>query len=391
MAGMAGMENYDVTAGPGAAAPPNGKPRPVDVREIEDAISQLHVEHRDTGARTYILNMLVFASGDANRELAHAIGAQVCLNYPSRAIVMEVNPSGDAVLEAAVAAQSDFADAAITMSSEQITLRAVGDAVGQLPTVITPLLIPEIPVALCCLGDVPFGLPVFDSIMNTVDQLIVDSAQFSHPVAMVERMDAVAGDQWSSVTFNDLTWTRLLPWREATAQFFDTPATRPALDAIQRLSVTFAAAPGAETNPIKALLYSGWLASRLGWEAVRDLRRVGRDTMLVMRHGEIPVIVECNARNTDAVPNGDLLTATITADPGDGVMIFHLDRSEELHSFRATITHEGQTTDERTLPREERGPGDIVCDLVGSVRRDAIYEQALHLVVRLVGSGMTER
>ncbi len=55
------------------------------------------------------------------------------------------------------------------------------------------MLIPEIPVALCCLGDVPFGLPVFDSIMNTVDQLIVDSAQFSHPVATMERMDASRG------------------------------------------------------------------------------------------------------------------------------------------------------------------------------------------------------
>jgi len=389
MAEMAGMKNYDVTAGQAPAAPPNGKPRPVDVREIEDAISQLHMEHRDTGARAYILNLLVFTSG-ANVSLAHAISGQVCRNYPSRAIVMEADPVSDTTLEAAVTAQSDFADSANTMSSEQITLRAAGDAVSQLPAVVAPLLIPEIPVALCCLGDVPWGLPVFDSIMNTVDQLIVDSAQFSQPLAMTERMDAVAGDQWSGVTFNDLTWARLLPWREATAQFFDVPATRPALDAIQRVSVTYAAASGAETNPTKALLYSGWLASRLGWEAVRDLRRLGRDTMLVMRHGEIPVIVECNARNTDAVPNGDLLTVTITADPGDGTMIFHLDRSEERHSFHATITHDGQTTDERTLPREERAPGDIVCDLVGSVRRDAVYEQALHLVVRLVGSGITE-
>jgi len=387
--GMEGTENYDAASG-AASALPNGKPRSVDVREIEDAISQLHKEHRDTGARAYILNLLVFTSNRALVERAHAISAQVRNMFPCRTIVMEADPAGDTMLDASVTA-SPQSDAAVTGSSEQITLRAAGSAVAQLPAVVAPILIPEIPVALCWLGDVPFGLPVFDSLMNTVDQLIVDSAQFAHPIATVERMHTMAGDQWSGVTFNDLAWARLLAWREATAQFFDPPATRPALDTIQRVTVTFAATPGAATNPTEVLLYTGWLASRLGWDAVPGLRRVGRDLMLVMRHSDAPVIVEGVTQQADAAHNGELLGVTLTADGSDGTMIFHLTLDATQREFRATTTQNGQTLDTHTLPGEERSAGDMVCDIVGAVRRDGVYEQSLDFVVRLAGSDIAGR
>ncbi len=114
--------------------------------------------------------------------------------------------------------------------------------------------------------------------------------------------------------------------------------------------------------------------------------------MLVMRHGEIPVIVECNARNTEtAAHNGELLTVTITADPGDGAMTFHLDRSEERHSFRATITHDGQTTDERTLPVRSAIPATWSAISSAPCVGMPCMNRRCDLVVRLVGSGMAGR
>lgn len=369
----------------------SGALRAVDYREIEDAISRLHMEQSDTGMRAYILNLLVCANGLAHAETARAVGTQVCINYPSRTIVMETDPLGDTALEAAVGTRADFADTPISMASEQIVLHAGGEAVRRLPGTVIPLLIPEIPVALYWLGDVPFGHPLFDGLMNASDQLIVDSGQFTHPVATVERLHTLAADQYAGVTFNDLAWSRLLTWREATAQFFDPPATRPALDGVQRVSMTFATTPGAAVNPMEALLYGGWLAARLGWQAVPDLRRVGRRSLFVLRHGEQPVIVEAAGRTTDTVPNGDLLAVDLAAETGDGGVAFHLERGDTPGQFRATTLHNGQQTDERALPMEARGTADLVCDVVGSVRRDAIYDEALSLVVRLVGTGMGER
>ncbi len=374
-----------------AAATGGAMLRPVDYREIEDAISQLHMQQNDTGMRAYILNLLVCANGPAYAETARNVGAQVCVCYPSRALVMEADPLGDTALGASVGTGDDFADSPVSIASEEIVLHAGGEAVRQLPGLVTPLLIPDIPVSLFWLGDVPFGHPLFDGLMNASDQLIVDSAQFTHPVSTVERLHHLAGDQYSAVTFNDLAWVRLMTWREATAQFFDAPAFRPALDGLQRVSVAFAVAPDKATNPMEALLYGGWLAARLGWQAVPDLRRVGRQSLFVLRHNDAPVIVEATGRITDAVPNGDLLSVHLEGETEEGAVSFHLERGAAPGQFRAVITQNGQQTDEHALPMEIRGAGDMVCDVVASVRRDTIYDQALDLVVRLVGSNTGER
>lgn len=368
-----------------------GALRPVDYREIEDAISQLHLQQNDTGMRAYILNLLVCANGPAHAETARNVGAQVCICYPSRAVVMEADPLGDAAFDASIATRADFADTPISVASEEIVLHAGGENVRQLPGMVTPLLIPEIPVSLYWLGDIPFGHPLFDGLMNASDQLIVDSAQFTHPIATAERLHGLADDQYSSITFSDLAWARLMTWREATAQFFDAPVARPALDRLQRVSVSFAVAPGGIVNPMKALLYGGWLAVRLGWQAVPDLRRVGRQSLFVLRHNDAPVIVEATGRTTDAVANGDLLSVHLEAETEEGAVAFHLERGAAPGQFRAVTTQNGQQTDEHTLPMEMRGAGDMVCDVVGSVRRDTIYDQALGLVVRLVGSDTGER
>lgn len=373
------------------AAAAGGMLREVDYRDIEDAISQMHMERNDTGMRAYILNLLVCANGPAYAETARDVGAQVCVCYPSRAVVMEADPLGDAALTASVGTRADFADTSISVASEEIVLHAGGESVRQLPGMVTPLLIPDIPVSLYWLGDVPFGHPLFDGLMNASDQLIVDSAQFTHPVSAVERLHGLADDQYSGVTFNDLAWVRLMTWREATAQFFDAPAFRPALDGLQRVSVTFAVARKGATNPMEALLYGGWLAARLGWQAVPDLRRVGRQSLFVLRHHDAPVIVEATGRTTDAVPNGDLLSVQLEGETEEGAVSFHLERGAAPGQFRAVTIQNGQQTDERTLPMETRGAGDMVCDVVGSVRRDTIYDEALDLVVRLVGSDTGER
>ena len=365
--------------------------REVDYRDIEDAIAQLHMQHNDTGMRAYILNLLVCANGPAYAETARNVGAQVCVCYPSRAVVMEADPLGDAALGAAVGTRADFADTSISVASEEIVLHAGGENVRQLPGMVTPLLIPDIPVSLYWLGDIPFGHPLFDGLMNASDQLIVDSAQFTHPIATAERLHGLADDQYASITFNDLAWTRLVTWREATAQFFDAPAFRPALDGLQRVSVTFAVAPGGATNPMEALLYGGWLAARLGWQAVPDLRRVGRQSLFVLRSNDAPVIVEATGRTTDAIPNGDLLSVHLEGETEEGAVAFSLERGAAPGQFRALTFQNGQQTDERVLPMEERGAADMVCDVVGSVRRDTIYDQALALVVRLVGSDTGER
>jgi glucose-6-phosphate dehydrogenase assembly protein OpcA len=53
-----------------------------------------------------------------------------------------------------------------------------------------------------------------------------------------------------------------MPWRELTAQAFDSEHRQEALTRVHRLELEYTASP----NTSQPLLFAGWLASRLGWQ-----------------------------------------------------------------------------------------------------------------------------
>jgi hypothetical protein len=59
----------------------------------------------------------------------------------------------------------------------------------------------------------------------------------------------------------DLAWLRSTPWRERTAATFDRPARRRELDAIASVAVRHH-----PDSTVAAMLFIGWLASRLQWQ-----------------------------------------------------------------------------------------------------------------------------
>src|SRR3954465_9566983 len=59
----------------------------------------------------------------------------------------------------------------------------------------------------------------------------------------------------------DLAWLRSTPWRERVAAAFDPPAVRASLPAISGVTVRYR-----EDSLAAALLFCGWLSSRLGWK-----------------------------------------------------------------------------------------------------------------------------
>lgn len=378
----------DAHTGIAPPAPQNGTPRPVDLREIDDAIKQLRMERNVSSTQTYILNLVVFAGAEANADFAQSVAAAVAACYPSRAVIVHTVRGDEGRVDAAITVATDASGAYGHSGSEEIILHAVGDGVRQVAATALTLLIPDIPVVLWWPGESPFVHPTFNVLMDASDQLIVDSARFEDTLAMLERMQSLAHDEYAGVIFTDLAWLRVVAWRELTAQFFDAATTRPYLDNVQRVSITYAVQPGLSVQPVHALLLGSWLATRLGWEAVPNLRRLGREILLVLRQRETPVTIECSARPMADIPNGAILSVTLHAQAGDSGATFNLERStDDANHIHATATIEGQPPQERVLPVGERDAADIICDEVSAVRRDHIYEEALRFLVHLTGSG----
>lgn len=364
---------------------PASAPRPVDVREIEDALSQLWMTGQAGGHSTmqaYVLNLIVFAGATVDSSDAQSVAAIVGARHPSRTIILHTD-DGETRLRAWISAQCEYLGAAEHGGSEQIVLEAAGDGVRQLPGTIIPLLIPEVPVVLWWPGEGLFNHPIFPAMMDASDQLIVDSSAFGDSLTILGRLHGLATEEYPGVALRDLVWARLTPWRELTAQFFDAPSSRPYLDGIHRVQVTYAQHAAGQYNPEQALLYVSWLASRLGWETIPNLRRFGRETMLVVRNGELPITFEFAAQSAPDLPPGCLLSTTLGAEAGESSATFVIRRAEDREHIVVTAGVLGQTTQERIVPMQEATVAELLAGEVSTVRRDHVFDEALEVAVRL--------
>ena len=367
------------------SAPGNG-PQPVDVREIEDALTQLWMTSQ-TGGRSsmqaYILNLIIFAGSATNASDAQKIAARVGQMHPSRTIILHTEDGDTSSLRAWISAQCEYNGAMERSGSEQVMLEAAGDGIRQLPGTVIPLLVPEVPVVLWWSGDGLFNHPIFPALMDASDQLVIDSSAFPDSVQVLARLHALGTEEYPGVAFRDLAWARLTPWRELTAQFFDAPPSRPYLDGIQRVQVAYAYAEEGQYNPEQALLYGSWLASRLAWETIPNLRRFGREMMVVMRDEEAPVTLEFSARHAPDLPSGCLLSATLIAQAEETIATFTIERANDREHTVVTMTVHGQTTQERIVPMHEGSVAEMLAEEVSTVRRDHVYDEALAVAIRI--------
>ncbi len=273
---------------------PLGERVHIDVRAIERELNDLWKqlaedadgEKQQAVTRTCVLNLIVVTGGGRAAEHATVTVARLTARHPNRAFVISAAPNAHKdLLDAWVQTHCQMpSPGRPQVCGEQITIEARGSAVDRVAGTLLPLLVPDVPVMLWWPHGEPAGDPRFLKFADIVDRVIVDSATFADPEAGLTRMVTLLnhdssvnseGAQGSAnhdgrpssagTTISDLSWSRLTPWRELIAQFFDAPALVPHLAEITRVTVDYAARAGATADRSQALLLVGWLAARLGW------------------------------------------------------------------------------------------------------------------------------
>jgi glucose-6-phosphate dehydrogenase assembly protein OpcA len=90
--------------------------------------------------------------------------------------------------------------------------------------------------------------------------VIIDSSRFSDAANELLKVHDLIKQ---GLNIADLNWRRLSAWQELTAEAFDPPERRAALKEVDRVTLDYE-----KGNPAQALMFLGWLASRLQWQPV---------------------------------------------------------------------------------------------------------------------------
>ncbi|MCX7624346.1 MAG: glucose-6-phosphate dehydrogenase assembly protein OpcA, partial [Thermomicrobium sp.] len=246
---------------------------PFDIEAIERELARLWQSATVTDrpaelalSRTSVLTLFVYAPDTEYAHRAREVIGRLSTQHPSRVVLFVARRSGE-LEQPAVSIQCDLGSAGrYAPCFEQITIGLPDDGLELLPSLIVPLSLPDLPAFLWWLGPLPCHDRRLPPVARTVDRLIFDSLESPHPVADVIATRRLIQSVARSTAVSDLNWGRLQPWLETTARLFDIAHCRWALGSIVRVDLRYGHGSERTTeNPTQALLFLGWIASRLGW------------------------------------------------------------------------------------------------------------------------------
>jgi glucose-6-phosphate dehydrogenase assembly protein OpcA len=223
---------------------------------IEEGLRELiHLSYeRDASvAAARVLNLVAIVDHRRREEIDKRL-AQVGRYHPSRTILCVIEPARTTLdARATLTGMLGQPAGALGLSHERVAIEMGPKHLSQLDVIVDPILIRDLMTVVWS----PHGHPLaVDSLMRLANVILLDSAEVDI-AASLARVSELA----SRAYVVDLSWLRSTPWRERIATTFDPAAWRPALDEISSVAVRHQSHSAAA-----ALLFVGWLCSRLGWQ-----------------------------------------------------------------------------------------------------------------------------
>lgn len=208
-------------------------------------------------ARSLTINFVAVAAvGDADC-LRQAI-ERLQTHTPCRAFLVLLDPASQ-LAPAELAATTRCHGSVRDIVLEEITLRLPPARLGEVPGLVRPLLMSDLPNHLYWAADWPTVPAELEGLAGLCEHLIVDSRRFRDPAAQL--IEVHTRRQRGQRT-TDLNWLRLRPWRRALAEGFErvapTPGSKPTVIIEHGVAATAA-----------ALLLGDWLRHRLAADVQR--------------------------------------------------------------------------------------------------------------------------
>jgi glucose-6-phosphate dehydrogenase assembly protein OpcA len=292
--------------------------------------------------RACTMTLLVIAEAADDAAALGETVAALMPEHPARAILIRLRGEGERALSQRVYQQcwKPFGQRQ-QICCEQIEITASDAALADLPSVILPLAVPDLPVILWCRSARLVRRPEFGEIAGMATKVVIDSA------AAGDSTDAIAcmaDGVRSGGILADLAWTRLTRWRETLARVFENRDTLARLSEVDSVQVRFG--PGYETA---AWYLAAWAANALA--------SVGQVVTPVISRQDESLRLELSG----------------------GTFRVELSRQEDR-----LVTVVNEQSNCTNLPR----PADyhLMREELGIVRRDAVFERTLASAARLAVS-----
>jgi glucose-6-phosphate dehydrogenase assembly protein OpcA len=328
---------------------------------IEAALRQIVTEHHHSDhpfVPARVLNVVAVVESDFRGEIENRF-ERVGRFHPSRLILCAVQEGRDTI-DAWAGVGTDDAEPVpghIAVARERVELEIGLKHLPKLDTIVDPLLVSDLATMVWA----PHGhSEAVDALRRLVQIVLVDTQDEPDVARSLERVVELSEHAYVV----DLAWLRSTPWRERVAAAFDPPQLRTALAGVSSVTVRHR-----EDSLAAAMLFCGWLSSRLGWKpgalASTGGRYVGHARA---KRQEVKIQLEPVHQNAPGLAGVTIETAS-----GEAVS---LDRSPG--GLQAVRRRRDGTEQRWTVLGASRGEGGILGEGVRqALLRDPTYRPAL--------------
>jgi glucose-6-phosphate dehydrogenase assembly protein OpcA len=226
--------------------------------KIEAALRRIvaehyHSDHPFVPAR--VLNVVAIVDAEFRGEIENRF-ERVGRYHPSRLVLCCVQ-EGRETLDAWAGVGTDDAHPVpghIAVARERVEIEIGPKHLSKLDTIVDPLLVSDLATMVWA----PHGhREAVDSLRRLAQIVLVDTQDEPDVAASLSRVEDLSEHAYVV----DLAWLRSTPWRERVAAAFDPPQLRSALTGVSAVTVRHR-----DDSLAAAMLFCGWLSSRLGWK-----------------------------------------------------------------------------------------------------------------------------
>lgn len=315
----------------------------VDYSTIEQTLAELwRVENDSDNAvtRAALWNVVAHAANARDHTSASETLSKVAIAVPQRTIVIRADPAAAPEMTSWISANCHLLGEGKQVCSEEVAIVAGGDRVLRVPPLVNALLIPDMPVALWWLGDLPHEEPDYVMhLLEPADRLIVDSCGFNDP-ADLALVASVAERTFTAPA--DLNWIRLEEWRAAMASLFDPPAMRTRLHDVREVRIiSDVMQQNYFGESIEPLFFASWVLAQAACAV--DKVEIDIEERPSLRRGLLRVDVKLD----------DNSTATIERDMERGILVARYDGLDAIPE--GVMRAQKRATDE-LIVRELKNP-----------------------------------
>ena len=303
-----------------------------------------------TQVRLSVVN-IVAACNDATltQRAADAL-VSIAARHPARALIVIGNPDAESHIESDVS----LVDTGVGRQyMELVRLDIGGEPAYHLASIVTPLLIPDIPVHLWLVGAAPTTQAFREEAVALCDRIILDTGAYADASETLQLVASKLDTYGAALSIGDIAWQRIRPWREAVAIAFDGGDVRPWLRHVAGVEVVSAGA----TPSTDAWLFAGWLASRL--------------TAAESAAPEIGV----SSIPSDGIRPGDIVAVRIRCEHAHHAARVRLSRRGA--SLMTSIDIDDGVVTAATTALVESSEGELIALLMSDAGHDPLYGEAV--------------